>query len=91
MPKNIPKDLKRWLKDNGYYKDFSRLINECGYMPEDLSYKSWGFYNGKEYYGIIDWFNIPIQNRYIMVFRNGRQRESMKYTDLLDKIGIKWQ
>ena len=77
----IPKDLRRWLKDNGHYMEFNRLVKVCGYKLEDLCKK----YDGK--YEIIKWFNIPIEKRAVIC----KGSENYDYNDFLDSLKLNWK
>lgn len=81
MKNRIPKDLGRWLKDNGKYAEFIRLINLCGYRCEDLVYKDC---DGD--YGIKKWLLSNNETKYLD-FRG----EAMRYSDFLDKLNFNWK
>jgi hypothetical protein len=84
----IPKDLKRWLKDNGHFTEFIRLIRVCGYSVDNLSYTYEG-YNGKKEYGIKNWFKSPIESRHVQ-FINSKDKKTINYTDFLSNLRLNW-
>ena len=82
MHDKIQKELKRWLKDNGHYNEFIRLISLCDYTAQELSGKTW---DGK-HYCIEDWFNMPIEERSVSY-----EKKNIKYTDFLNKFNLNWK
>lgn len=79
----MPKGLKRWLKDNGHYIEFIRLISLCDYNVQELSEKK---FVDEQHYFIEEWFNMPIGERTVS-YKN----KFMKYTDFLDKFDLNWK
>lgn len=79
----IPKGFKRWLKNNGRYNEFIRLISLCDYTAQELSLEK-KLANG--HYYIEDWFKIPIVERTVS-YKN----KLIKYTDFLDKFNLNWK
>jgi hypothetical protein len=86
IEEKIPKDLKRWLKDNGHFTEFIRLIKRCGYSVSDLSHKYLDE-NGKLIYGITNWFNDPVEKRWV---QSGKDKASIKYDHFLNELGLNW-
>lgn len=68
----VPKDLERWLKDNGYWYEFKILIERGPYKVSDLTY------NLYDDYGIKRWFvNIPLEDKTITL--NGINYSFLKF------------
>ena len=84
----IPKDLKRWLKDNGHFTEFIRLIRVCGYSVDNLSYTCKDD-NGKKEYGIKNWFKSPIESRHVQ-FMNSMDKKTIIYTSFLNNLKLNW-
>ena len=83
----IPQDFKRWLKDNGHYNEFLRLVKVCGYRVDDLCYRQ--TIDNKVDYGLKRWFTFPISERFISIM--GKVSNTIKYTDFLEKYGLKYK
>ena len=89
----IPKDLKRWLKDNGRYTEFLRLIKVCGYTVKDLTHTHIvsayydGVYRGRYEYDIKKWFNTPSNEKYIVT----KDKNVVEYSLFLDKLKLNWK
>ena len=71
---NIPQDLKRWLKDNGHYITFLKIIRYGNYEVSDLL---WKLTNGD--YGIKK-FLSDTDPRRIVALKDGRR---MYFDDFL--------
>lgn len=84
---NIPKDLKRWLKDNGHFTEFIRLVKVCGYSASDLSH-TYLSEKGEKVYGITKWLCDPIERRWV---QSGKNRRTMKYSDFLNSLRLNWK
>lgn len=84
---NIPKDLKRWLKDNGHFTEFIRLVKICGYSASDLSHSHLNE-KGEKVYGITNWFCDPVAKRWV---QEGKNKSSIKYDIFLSKLGLNWR
>ncbi len=84
---NIPKDLKRWLKDNGHFTEFIRLVKICGYSASDLSH-SYLNEKGEKVYGITNWFCDPVAKRWVQA---GKNKSSIKYDIFLSSLGLNWR
>ena len=79
MKNRIPKDLGRWLKDNGKYAEFIRLINLCGYRCEDLVYKDC---DGD--YGIKKWLTCNNETKFVDFMKNN----PINKTDFIEAIKL---
>lgn len=82
----IPKDLKRWLKDNNHYTEFIRLIKVCGYSVEDLVQKPYSPYEGEYDYSIQRWFGLD--NAIKTTRYNGK---FINYAAFLEMLGLNWK
>ena len=85
--KYIPKDLKRWLKENGCFIEFIRLVKCCGYKVSDLTYRH---LNSEGYleYGIKKWLKSPIESRYVQ--KKGSSN-TIRYITFLSDLGLNWR
>ena len=90
----IPKDLKRWLKENNRYSEFIRLLKVCHYSIDDLTHKiksvdSDG--NIQEDYGIKRWFSDSIESKWVCIHDKPKISEcrTMRYSDFLKSLGLK--
>lgn len=83
----IPQDFKRWLKDNGHYNEFLRLVNICGYRVDDLCHRQ--TIGNKVDYGLKRWFTLPISERSVSI--TGTIGNTIKYTDFLEKYGLNYK
>jgi len=77
----IPKDLSRWLKDNGHFKEFIRLVRICGYTVSNLLWKK------DNDYGIKDWLEFPMETKYVDI----GEGKDMRYDDFLDSLKLNWR
>ena len=68
----VPKDLKRWLKDNGYWYEFKILIEHGPYKVSDLTYKVFDDYGIKHFF-----VNIPLEDKTITL--NGKNYSFLKF------------
>lgn len=93
----IPKDLKRWLKENNHYSEFIRLLKVCHYRIDDLAYKNKTInIDGtvQEDYTIKSWFNDSIENKCVFVydkFSDIRCGKALRYSDFLDSLKLNWK
>lgn len=80
MTKNnkIPPDLKRWLKDNGYYSTFLKLLRHGAYTVPDLL---WKIYKGSKWdYGIKGYLSDSTGMPRTIMLKDGR---NMDFDDFL--------
>lgn len=82
----IPKDFKRWLKDNNHYTEFIRLIKVCGYSVEDLIQKSYLREGECDYYHIQLW--LSLDNTIKTTMYNGKY---INYAEFLEMLGLNWK
>lgn len=83
---DIPNSFKHWLKDNGHYTEFKRLINVCGYKVSD-------FYllmnDGDSQ--LKKWFSSRIDSKHVEVKSSTNKKRMMLYSDFLDSQGLNWR
>jgi len=84
IEEKIPKDLRRWLKDNGHFTEFIRLVRLCEYSVSDLTHT---FINsqGQIEYGIKRWLESPIESRWV-----NYKHKSARYADFLNIFSLNW-
>ena len=87
IEEKIPKDLKRWLKDNGHFIEFIRLVRVCGYKVSDLSHSHLNE-KGEKVYGITNWLCDPVAKRWVQA---GKNKSSIKYDNFLSSLGLNWR
>ena len=74
----IPPDLKRWLKDNGYYSVFLKVLRHGAYTVTDLLWKT---YKGSEWdYGVKDYLSNSTGMTRILTLKDG---SSMHFEEFL--------
>lgn len=72
---NMPQDLKRWLKENGHYITFLKIIRYGSYEVSDLL---WKLSNGD--YGIKNFLSNSTGPRRNITLKDGRD---MDFDDFL--------
>ena len=77
----IPPDLKRWLKDNGYYSTFLKILRHGAYTVSDLTWKV--YKGGKRDYGIKGYLSDSTGMSRTITLKDGK---SMDFEDFLSSF-----